>query len=181
MVRWLFRLLRLLVVLALVGAGAAGGWFAHDAYGGRAEEWMAERNLEVRVESVERMGTHLQLRLRSQDEVFLATFTERVDDLDRLVAEGATLRLRVRVEGPLTDDPEILEVRLPDGVVSTGLEGLSGNPLYPRLPPRERSPLEEEAPEAEAAPAPSDEPVSILTAPEERPVVDVESSPRNDV
>ena len=50
------------------------------------------------------------VEVETEDEVLLATFNERLGDIERLVSEGARVTLRVPDGQPILDDPTIVMV-----------------------------------------------------------------------
>ena len=100
-----------ILIGALVGlaAGLPGGWFgnAHFAEG----LGLDGDEIEAVVLEERREDERLVLMLQAEDETILATFSERPDDVEQLVAPGDTVTLFVRDDSPFADDVPILSVR----------------------------------------------------------------------
>lgn len=124
--------MRAVLVVALIGAalGAAGGWSAY-AYAGVGEDWLTQRVVQAVVTDHERVDDRLVVTLQNRHEVFVATFRERADDVERVMLEGARVRLRLRHDQPFADDPDVLQIR-PAGVVTSRRD--------PEPPPSEPTP-----------------------------------------
>lgn len=107
------------VLLAGLALGGAGGWFGHQHFAPRLAG-----NVEGEVVSVRREGERLVVRLRSDDRTMLATFSERVDDIEQILGEGDTVTLARPSGGGgvFADEPRILEVRRAEDIASE--EGL---------------------------------------------------------
>lgn len=99
----------------------------------------------------------LLLKLATQQGVVLATFTERIEEIDLLVESGDVVTLNVSRYQPFLDNPAIQRVRKPETAFE---EPREPEPVKPEEPligePQEEPPLKEEE-EVEEAEEPAPE------------------------
>ncbi|MBX7192908.1 MAG: hypothetical protein K1X94_12660 [Sandaracinaceae bacterium] len=101
------KIFAVVLVLALgVGAGYAMRPPLERYFTGRGE-------IDATVTEERREDDRLVLALRADDETMMATFRERIDDIDELVDVGDTVTLRMSGPGVFADDVPILHVSRP--------------------------------------------------------------------
>jgi len=64
----------------------------------------------------QRESARLLLTLSTPKGVLLATFTEKIDEVDLLIAEGSSATIRLRTYSPFVENPTIEKVETDNGV-----------------------------------------------------------------
>ncbi len=63
----------------------------------------------------QRESARLLLTLSTPKGVLLATFTEKIDEIDLLIAEGNSITIRLRVYSPFVENPTVEKVETDNG------------------------------------------------------------------
>lgn len=138
----------LLALLFGVIVGAAGALFLPHYF--PALPW-GGTEVEGMVIDKQREPERLLLRLSTNEGMLLATFTEKLADIDLLVQRGDGVVLRVSELSPFLDDPTIKRVNRSDTTVASELESVQ-EPKPEKLsepasktPPEQPLPAEDES------------------------------------
>lgn len=127
-----------------------------------------EASTEGRVVAKRVQGERLLLTVDGEEGTVLATFTERVPEIDLLVEEGDQLRLGIDRYEPFVEDPDVLAVRKSEFQDQDRRAERGPEEAPPGEPPGEPEPADREAaryqPEPETGPEPTEpepEPVPV--------------------
>jgi hypothetical protein len=60
----------------------------------------------------QRESDRLLLTLSTPNGVLLATFTEKIDDIDLLIAEGNSITIRLKANSPFVENPTVEKVEI---------------------------------------------------------------------